>query len=97
DVESGAVNLERTELEVKRNVAGIVPVTAGVAGGQARWLPYFMVDSIEAFAHRANEAGAGVLRQGVSASGRPVAVLRDPQGNDFGVVQGAGSRQVDLA
>lgn len=97
NVEHGEVNLERTELEVKRTVAGIVPTRADAGTRKPGWLPYFMVDSIQRSADRAKEAGGQVLGQGVSASRRPVAVLRDPQGNDFGVVQGAGSRQVDLA
>lgn len=92
-----AVNLERKELEVRRMVAGIVAPSDTTRGSQvgARWRPYFQVDDLSAFVGQAEDAGAQVLDRHVSASRRAVAVMTDPQGAEFGVVEGMASRQVE--
>jgi len=95
----GALTLERKELEVRRAVAGIVP-SEGSGGGSARgarWRPYYQVDDLAAFLKAARSSGATVQDERGSASGRPTAILRDPQGAEFGVVQGAASKQPEDA
>ena len=93
---SGAVNLERKELEVPRAVVGIVPATGAAKATQAgaRWRPYFQVDDLEAFLDLALELGGDVADRRMSASRRETAVVVDPQGAEFGVVEGTASTQV---
>lgn len=78
-------------------VAGIVAPSDTTRGSQvgARWRPYFQVDDLSAFVGQAEDAGAQVLDRHVSASRRAVAVMTDPQGAEFGVVEGMASRQVE--
>jgi len=93
----GALNLERKELEVRRMVAGIVPASEAAQGTQvgARWRPYFQVDDLGAFIEQAQDLGAEVTDERISGSRRPMAVVTDPQGAEFGVVQGMASKQVE--
>lgn len=94
---AGALNLERKELEVRRMVVGIVPAAGAAKGTQvgARWRPYFQVDDIGAFLEHAASLGADVADRRMSASRRPTAVIVDPQGAEFGVVEGMVSTQVE--
>lgn len=93
----GALNLERKELEVPRRFAGIVPADRAADGGSlgARWRPFFQVDDLDAFLRQAEDAGAKVGDERMSASRRRIAVLTDPQGAEFGVVEGTASTQVE--
>lgn len=94
---SGAVNLERKELEVPRAMAGIVPASGAARGGAAgaRWRPYFQVDDLDDFRDQVTELGGEVTDERVSASRRRTAVVTDPQGAEFGVVEGMASKQVE--
>ena len=91
------MNLERKELEVPRAMAGIVPASGAARGGAAgaRWRPYFQVDDLDAFRSHVSELGGEVTDERVSASRRRTAVVTDPQGAEFGVVEGMASKQVE--
>lgn len=85
----GAMTLERKELEVRRMVAGIVPAE-GAGGGSARgarWRPYYQVDALRPFLREVEAAGAQTMDERLTASHRLAAVVRDPQGAEFGVVE----------
>lgn len=93
----GALTLERRELEVRRMVAGIVPAE-GAGGGAARgsrWRPYVQVDRLDPFLKSVGTAGALVQSEHRSASGRRTAVVRDPQGAEFGVAEALASQQAE--
>ncbi len=96
---AGALNLERKELEVPRMVVGIVPAAGAAKATQvgARWRPYFQVDDLADFLEHAARLGADVADRRMSASRRPTAVIIDPQGAEFGVVEGLASQQVEDA
>jgi predicted enzyme related to lactoylglutathione lyase len=86
---ASAIDLERQELEVPRRFAGIVSSsgTARVSSGP-RWRPYFQVDDLRSFIEAAMESGGKLIEERPSGSGRAMAILHDPQGAEFGVVEG---------
>jgi predicted enzyme related to lactoylglutathione lyase len=86
-------NLQRRELEVPRMVAGIIPSAHASPRTDtgARWRPYFQVDHLETVLKVAERAGGRSSTTGMSASGRRIAILTDPQGAEFGVVEAARS------
>ncbi|MGV8932082.1 MAG: VOC family protein [Luteimonas sp.] len=69
-------------------VAGLMEVPGDVADMPPFWMTYFAVDDADAFVSRAKAAGASLHRgpDDVPGTGR-FAVLADPQGAAFGVLQ----------
>ena len=71
------------------DVAGIPPASSG-AGGPPAWLVYFAVGDTPAAVARVRELGGSVIMEPVASPGGPFAVVADPQGAAFGVVQPGG-------
>jgi hypothetical protein len=68
-------------------IGGIMPMPAGMpAEVPAHWMPYFMVDSVDAAVTRAKGFGAAIRMPGtdIADAGR-FAVVADPQGATFAV------------
>ena len=72
------------------DVAGIPPAPPDAGGAPPRWLAYFAVGDTAAAAARVRELGGSVIMEPTESPGGPFAVVADPQGAAFGVVQPGG-------
>ncbi|MGY1439312.1 VOC family protein [Streptomyces reniochalinae] len=68
-------------------VAGRTVLAAGPPGAEPFWMPYFGARDAQRTVDVARQEGAAVLYEGVNGQGRDVAVLRDPQGAVFAVLE----------
>ena len=69
-------------------VAGLMEMPADVADMPPFWMIYFAVDGVDRFCKDAVAAGASVHREPVEVPGTGrIAILADPQGAAFGVLQ----------
>ncbi|WP_369203990.1 VOC family protein [Streptomyces sp. PU-14G] len=68
-------------------VAGRTVLAAGRPGAEPFWMPYFGARDTPRTVDAARREGAEVLYEGVNGQGRDVAVLRDPQGAVFAVLE----------
>lgn len=62
------------------------------AGTPASWIPYFAVSSLDEFKDRASAAGGRLVAGPLDIPAGRIAVLRDPQGTEFGVFEGPDHR-----
>ncbi|MGI5347544.1 VOC family protein [Streptomyces sp. CA-250714] len=77
----------RPEGPAAEPVAGRTVLGAEQRDVKPFWMPYFGTRDPKATAGSARREGATVLYEGVNGEGRGVAVLRDPQGAVFAVVE----------
>ncbi|UNT00219.1 hypothetical protein MMF93_29975 [Streptomyces tubbatahanensis] len=68
-------------------VAGRTVLAAGRPGAEPFWMPYFGARDAPRTVDVARREGAAVLYEGANGQGRDVAVLRDPQGAVFAVLE----------
>jgi uncharacterized protein len=67
-------------------IAGVTSLAQEGVGGPARWSVYFAVDDCDAIADQAVRLGGAELMRGPSPAG-PLAMLTDPQGGQFNLLQ----------
>lgn len=72
------------------DVGGILKMNEAWAGVPPHWMPYFQVDDCDGAAAAAGEAGGAVAVPPFDAAYGRIAVLNDPVGAVFSVVQVAG-------
>lgn len=69
-----------------RTIAGMMAITEQMVGVPPHWLPYFQVADCDASAAKAASIGANLLVPATEVPGIRFAVIQDPQGAVFGIV-----------
>lgn len=74
-----------------RAAGGMLQITEDMGGIPSNWMVYFMVDDVDKYAEKATELGGGMMMPAFDAPGTGrIAMLHDPQGIAFYVIQFAG-------